>query len=149
MRGGDPRGRDEAARQGEKITSRHRARNELLASGAGKGDAGRRQLGHHCDRIAAVVAEAGKAEGVGLGEIIGQRNGVKKRPLRVGGILSGQREDRLKAAGATGRDDQDAETIGIVAVLEEIVELGSSAAMNRCPSPTAHARYPRQARREN
>ena len=108
--------------KGEILPAPRTCCNELPAGGAGNGDAGRRQLGHQCDRIAAVVAEAGIAKGVRLGEVVGQSNGVKERTLRVGGVLGGQREDRLEAAGAASRDDQDAEAIGIIAVLKKVVE---------------------------
>ncbi len=78
---------------------------------------------HQWDRVAAVVAKTGIVKCVWLGEVIGQGNGVEKRTLGVGGVLGSQHKDGLETVRAASRDDQDAETIGIVVVLENVVKL--------------------------
>ena len=71
MRGGDPRGRDEAARQVKKTTSKTPRCNKLSVCRAAEVASRRRQLRHQWDRIAAVVAKAGIVKCVWLREVIG------------------------------------------------------------------------------
>jgi hypothetical protein len=75
-----------------------------------------------CDGLVPVIAETGTRYGIGVGEVGGKVDAIDERAVGVGGVLTGQGEDRLEAPGTAGGDDEDAEAVRVVAVLENVIQ---------------------------
>jgi hypothetical protein len=73
--------------------------------------------GQQRNTLLAMIAEAGTAKGIGLVEVVVEVDAVDERPLWIRGVLGSELKDRAQPARAAGTDDQQAETVRIIAVL--------------------------------